>query len=134
MPGARITAGRPSPITVLTVDDQAVFRSAAREVIDATPGFAAVGEAASGPEALTASNALRPDLVLLDVRMPGMDGIETARRLCDVHPSALVVLVSLEDVATVASDAEASGAATLLRKQDLCPELLTSVWARYRCA
>jgi DNA-binding NarL/FixJ family response regulator len=134
MPAARITADRESPITVLTVDDQAIFRSAAREVIDATPGFAAVGEAASGPEALTASAALRPDLVLLDVRMPGMDGIETARRLRDTHPDALVILISLEDVAAMASDADASGAATLLRKQDLCPTLLASVWARHRRA
>jgi DNA-binding NarL/FixJ family response regulator len=134
MPTARVNAYRRSPITVLTVDDQPVFRSAVREVIDATPGFAMVGEAASGVEALTASDELRPDLVLLDVRMPGMDGIETARRLRDAHPHALVVLISLEDVAVVASAAEASGAATFVRKQDLCPALLTSVWARHRPA
>ena len=68
-------------IGVLTVDDQPLFRSAAAAVVDATPGFEAVGEASSGEEALQLSSELRPDLVLLDVRMPGMDGIETAQRL-----------------------------------------------------
>ena len=68
-------------VRVLTVDDQAVFRGIAREVIDATPGFESVGEAASGEEALAAVARLAPEMVLLDVRMPGLDGIEVARRL-----------------------------------------------------
>ena len=65
-------------VRVLTVDDQAVFRGIAREVIDATPGFEAVGEAASGEEALAAVARLDPQLVLLDVRMPGLDGVDVA--------------------------------------------------------
>ena len=73
-------------VRVLTVDDQAVFRGIAREVIDATPGFESVGEAASGEEALEAVAELEPQLVLLDVRMPGLDGIEVARRLHATHP------------------------------------------------
>ena len=77
------------PVRVLTVDDQAVFRGIAREVIDATPGFESVGEAASGEEALAAVDRLDPQLVLLDVRMPGLDGIEVARRLRATHPDTL---------------------------------------------
>ena len=121
-----------TPISVLTVDDQAIFRSVARDVIEATPGFAAIGEAASGPEALTASGALRPDLVLLDVRMPGMDGIETARRLRDARPDAVVVLVSMEEMADVDATTETCGAAAFVRKQDLSPALLLSVWTTHR--
>ncbi len=63
------------------MDDQPIFRAAARDVIDATAGFEAVGEAASGEDALRVVDELGPQLVLLDGRMPGMDGIETALRL-----------------------------------------------------
>ena len=76
------------PVTVLAVDDQEIFRRAARSLIAATPGFEQVGEASSGAEALTLAADLRPNLVLVDVRMPGMDGLETARRLADSEPDA----------------------------------------------
>ncbi|TML07345.1 MAG: response regulator [Actinobacteria bacterium] len=110
----------PSPITVLAVDDRAVFLRATRELIAAAPGFRQVGEAASGSEALELAADLHPDLVLLDMRMPGMDGIETARRLLASDPQTLVVLVSLDEIppAPFAS----------LRKQDLSTRALRQVW------
>jgi DNA-binding NarL/FixJ family response regulator len=116
-------------VGVLTVDDQTVFRMAAIEVIDATPGFQAVGEAASGEEALRLSQTLHPDLVLIDVRMPGMDGIETARRLAADQPDAVVVLVSLEDAFDFSLEARGSGAAAFVRKQDFCPKVLARLWS-----
>jgi two-component system invasion response regulator UvrY len=115
-------------VRVLTVDDHAVFRVAARDVIDATPGFEALGEAGSGAEALKVSAALVPDLVLMDVRMPGMDGIETARRLLEAHPAAIVVLISVEDADDVEAEARGCGAIALLRKQEFCPAMLRRVW------
>ena len=115
------------PVTVLTVDDQEVFRRAACDLIAATPGFEEVGQAASGREALELAAALRPDLVLLDVRMEEMDGIETAERLLESDPEAVVVLISMNDVPET-SDAVARGVAAHVRKQDLSMRALRAVW------
>jgi DNA-binding NarL/FixJ family response regulator len=116
---------------VLVVDDQAVFRQVARDVVEATPGFEAVGEASGGQEALRAVESLAPGLVLLDVRMPEMNGIEVARRLTATHPETVVVLVTIEDVADVPSTAGLCGAVALVRKEELGPRLLSSLWARH---
>ena len=115
-------------VGVFTVDDQAVFRSVARDVIAATPGFASVGEAGSGEEALTAVEQVHPDLVLIDVRMPGIGGIEAARRIAGAHPELGVVLISIEDPEEVARDARLCGVAELVRKQDFGPALLRRLW------
>jgi DNA-binding NarL/FixJ family response regulator len=115
-------------VTVLTVDDQAVFRRAVGDLIAATPGFVEVGQAASGAEALELADALHPDLVLLDVRMDEMDGLETARRLLESDCGAVVVLISLNDVPEVAS-AVAGGVAAHVRKQELSTRTLREIWA-----
>jgi two-component system, NarL family, invasion response regulator UvrY len=117
-------------VRVLTVDDQDLFRGVARDVIDATPGFESIGEAASGEEGLAAVEALAPELVLLDVRMPGIDGIEVARRLAESHPDVLVVLISIEERIDVPSAAKLN-AVPLVRKQDFGPRLLRSLWTDY---
>ena len=119
-------------VRVLTVDDQAVFRLVAREVIEATPGFEAVAEARSGAEALALIEALEPDLVLMDVRMPGMDGIETARQARAVVPAPVVVLISLEDPDDIAAVAGGCGAVTTVRKQDFSPAMLRRLWVAHR--
>jgi len=116
--------------TVLTVDDQPVFLRAAHDLIAATPGFQEVGQATSGSEALELASALDPDLVLLDVRMPDMDGLETARRLHAARPDAVVVLISTGDVPELASTT-APGVAAHLRKQTLSPRTLRSVWEEH---
>jgi DNA-binding NarL/FixJ family response regulator len=121
MPGRRVT--------VLTVDDQPVFLRAARKLISATPGFEQVGQARSGSEALELASTLDPDLVLLDVRMPDMDGFETARRLHAEHPDAVVVLISMGDVPALAEPSP--DVATHLRKQALSPRTLRDVWEKH---
>jgi two-component system, NarL family, invasion response regulator UvrY len=118
-------------VRVLTVDDQAVARVAARDVIDATPGFEALAAAASGPEALKLCATLEPDLILMDVRMPGMDGIETARRLRASDPDAVVVLISLEQIPDLPSSISTVGAAAYVRKQDLTKRGLADLWAAH---
>jgi DNA-binding NarL/FixJ family response regulator len=131
MPGddVRTPADGPGDVGVLIVDDQPFFRSAARDVVGALPGFHAVAEASSGPEAVAAVGELRPELVLLDVRMPGMNGIEAARRIKAGHPGTVVVLISIEDIAGVPSTARTCGAVALIRKQDFGPAVLRELWA-----
>ena len=119
-------------VRVLTIDDQAIFRVLARAVIEATEGFSAIGEAAGGEEGLEAVASLEPDLVLLDVRMPGMGGIEVARRLAATHPEVVVVLISIEERIDVPSAAELD-TVPMVRKQDFGPRLLRRLWAERRC-
>ena len=69
------------PVRVLVVDDQALFRRVMSAVVDETEGFVLVGCAASGEESIVTAGVLRPDLVLMDVNLPGIDGMEATRRL-----------------------------------------------------
>jgi DNA-binding NarL/FixJ family response regulator len=123
-----------SVVDVLTVDDQPVFRDLARLVLRTTKGFRSVGEVSSGEEAIEIMDEVKPQLVLVDVRMPGMGGIEAARRIIDAHPEALVVLISIEDPEELPSTARDSGATALVRKQDFGPTMLRDLWARYGSA
>jgi DNA-binding NarL/FixJ family response regulator len=118
-----------SAVRVLAVDDQALFRGVMREVIDATPGFEMAGEAASGEEALAAVERVAPQLVLVDVRMPGMDGIELASRLASAHPDMVVVLITIEDPMDLPSAARLGDRVPLVRKQDFGPRLLRRLWS-----
>jgi two-component system, NarL family, invasion response regulator UvrY len=117
-------------VGVLIVDDQLIFRRAARAVIEATsPDFVVLGEASSGQGALAAMDELHADLLLVDVRMAGMDGIETSKRLRATHPDAVVVLVSIEEPLNLPAEVGFCGAADLVQKQDLRPALLRRLWA-----
>jgi DNA-binding NarL/FixJ family response regulator len=127
-PGSHLSAT--CGVRVLTVDDQELFREVARDVIDATPGFVAVGEAASGEEGIDAVERLEPELVLIDVRMPGMNGIELVRRLVETHPDIVFVLISIEDQIDVPSAAQLSEV-PFVRKQDFGPRLLRRLWTEH---
>jgi DNA-binding NarL/FixJ family response regulator len=120
----------PGAVRVLTVDDQAPFRDSARDLVCATAGFRLVGEAASGAEALIEVERLAPDLILLDVQMPGMDGIEVAERVSASHPSVLIVLTSANDPRRLPAAQRLAGTVAFERKQDLCPRRLRELWER----
>lgn len=110
------------------VDDQAHFRRVALDVVAATDGFESLGEAGSGAEALALAADLNPELILLDVRMPVMDGIETAGLLSTKHAGAVIVLISIDDVSELPDTVESCGAKALIRKQDLGSVVLRRLW------
>ncbi len=118
-------------IRVLTVDDQAVFRQTARALVASTPGIELVGESADGETALRLARDADPDMVLLDLRMPGIDGIETARRLSAEDPTRVIVLASGTDVREVAELAAAAGAAAVIAKHRLSPRVLSGLWTAH---
>lgn len=115
-------------VRVLMVDDHATFREAARAVVAATDGFETVGEACTAEDGIAEAIRLRPDLVLLDVMLPGMDGYEAARRLAPVLPDTVICLVSAADGAIQGEFAARCGASAFVRKQDLRPGVLEAVW------
>jgi DNA-binding NarL/FixJ family response regulator len=119
----------PMPVRVLVVDDQEPFRSAAAAVVAATDGFLVVGSAASGEASLLAVEQLRPDLVLMDIHLPGMDGLESTRQIHKRQPGVRVLLLSSHDTY---DDAGKCGALGYLPKRTLSPSRLQGVWAGQR--
>jgi DNA-binding NarL/FixJ family response regulator len=117
-------------VTMLVVDDQEPFREAMRELVAATEGFELVGEAASGEGAVVAIGDLSPELVLMDIRMPGIGGIEAARLVTTARTDVAVILVSVEPLDTLPESFQGCGAAAFARKQDLRPPLLCELWAQ----
>ncbi len=119
--------GVTDPVRVLVVDDQPIVRSTMRVLLDTADEFEAVGEAASGHEALSAVEQLDPDLVLLDVRMPDMDGIEAASRIRATHRKTVVVLMSSD----ARADMDTSAATAFVPKERLRAGVLRELWARH---
>lgn len=117
---------------VLVVDDQAPFRSAARAVVERTPGFAVAGEASGGEEGVEAAVALAPDLVLMDIRMPDLDGIAATDRIASRAPGVVVFLLSTYARDDLPEEVSTSGAAAYLHKEELSPAVLADLWRTHR--
>jgi DNA-binding NarL/FixJ family response regulator len=112
-------------IRVLVVDDQALVRAGFKMILDAEPGFEVVGEAGDGLEAVEAANRLRPDVVLMDVRMPNLDGIAAARRIVESGVRSKVVMLTTFDMDEYVFEALRAGASGFLLK-DVPPERLVA--------
>jgi DNA-binding NarL/FixJ family response regulator len=118
------------PVQVLICDDQEAFRAAAREVVNATRGFDVVGETETGEESVVAAGHLHPDLVLMDVHLPGIDGLEASRRIRAANPKVAVLLLSTYDQEEFALRIAESGAIAFISKAAFGPDGLTEIWAR----
>lgn len=112
---------------VLIVDDQALVRAGFRMILEAQPDIEVVGEAGDGSAAIDAVRTLRPDVVLMDIRMPGVDGIEATRRLTEAGTDARVVILTTYDLDEYVFDALAAGASGFLLKHVPPEELIHGV-------
>ena len=120
--------GTGTDVSVLIVDDQVPFRLAARAVLRRTEGFELVGEAGDGVEAVARAGELHPDLVLMDINMPNMNGIEATRQIMEALPATAVFLCSTYQRSDLPPEAETSGAAAYVNKEELAPSLLRRLW------
>ncbi len=117
-----------TPVRVLIVDDQLPFRNAARGVVDRLAGFDVIGEAESGEEAVSMATELGPDLVLMDINMGEMDGIEATRVITDATPSVMVVLLSTYELDDLPSEARTAGASAYVPKDDFGGRGIRALW------
>jgi DNA-binding NarL/FixJ family response regulator len=120
-------------VRVLIVDDQQPFREAARTVVEMTDGFEVAGEVETGEGSVEAARDLQPDLVLMDVNLPGMDGLEATRRiLAERGDQVVVLLLSTYEEAEYAPRAAEVGAAAYIPKSEFEPDRLERAWSEAR--
>lgn len=114
-------------ICVLLVDDQPVVRRGLRVLFRLEPDLQVVGEASTGTEALALAQTLTPDVVLMDIEMPEMDGIEATAALRRVVPQSAVVILSIHDDAQTRERAQAAGAVAFVEKRGATDALLSAM-------
>jgi DNA-binding NarL/FixJ family response regulator len=115
-------------VRVLLVDDQAPFRAAARAVVEATDGFEVVGESATGEASVEAARQLNPDLVLMDVNLPGINGLEATRQIRSQGTPVVVLLLSTYEEDEYADKARQCGASAYIPKSRFDPDRLSAAW------
>jgi len=115
-------------VRVLIVDDQQPFRMAARMVVEATEGFDVVGEAESGEQSIELAKDLDPNLVLMDVNLPGIDGLEATRRILAESERVVVLLLSTYEEEEYAPRAAECGASSYIPKAAFGPDRLEAAW------
>ena len=120
------------PVRVLIVDDQEPFRAVARTVVEMTDGFEVIGEAETGEDSVTSAHELSPDLVLMDVNLPGINGLEATRQILADHANGkpvVVLVLSTYEAAEYGPQAEEVGAAGFIPKSEFSPERLAEAWS-----
>src|SRR4026207_879826 len=115
-------------VQVLVGDDQAPLRDAARAVIARVPGFELIAEATSGEEAVELVDRVRPSVVLMDINMGAMDGLQATKLITTAHPETMVILVSTYTEADMPPTARECGAAAYVNKDELSPRAIRRLW------
>jgi two-component system, NarL family, invasion response regulator UvrY len=118
---------RARPRSVLLVDDHRPFRVMIRSLLDGESSYVVVGEAGDGEDAVELARSLRPDVVLMDVRLPGINGAEATRRILADAPATAVVLVSTVRRAALPADLLHCGAVGFMQKEDVAPASLKAL-------
>jgi DNA-binding NarL/FixJ family response regulator len=119
-------------IRVLIVDDQEPFRAVARTVVEMTDGFEVIAEAEDGETSVVSAHELHPDLVLMDVNLPGINGLEATRQILadtDANRPVVVLVLSTYEAAEYGPQASEAGAACFIPKSDFSPEKLVEAWS-----
>jgi DNA-binding NarL/FixJ family response regulator len=116
-------------VRVLIVDDQEPFRVAARMVVELTDGFEIVGEAETGEDSVTMASDLAPDLVLMDVNLPGINGLDATRQILAASDTVVVLLLSTYEEEEYAPKAAECGASSYIPKAVFGPDRLEAAWA-----
>jgi DNA-binding NarL/FixJ family response regulator len=119
-------------VRVWVVDDQPGFRRATAATLDAMDDFVMAGECETGESAVELIRDGDADIVLMDIHMPGMGGIEAARQIHAARPDLMVVLMSTYDLEDISAAAADCGAAAYLHKEHLSPDLLSRIWRAAR--
>ena len=120
------------PIQILLADDHGVLRAGLRALLSAEPDLQVVGEAADGPEALYMAGKLCPDVVLLDISMPGSDGVEITRQLKETLPDARVLILTVHEDESLLREVIRAGAAGYITKRAIEPELINAIHMVWR--
>ena len=129
-----MTIERTGAIGVLVVDDQPTFLAVARTVVGIASGFEVIAQAESGERAVAVASELSPELVLMDINLGGINGVEATRRILAEHPDTVVVLMSTYTAEDLPADATTCGAARYVHKEDLSPSVLREIWDEQRPA
>jgi DNA-binding NarL/FixJ family response regulator len=115
--------------SIVLADDQELVRTGLRMILTAEDDLEVVGEAEDGEQAVDLARSLRPDVVLMDIRMPGVDGIEATRRIAATQPDVRVLMLTTFDRSQLVYDSLLAGASGFLLKDTPSPQLVTGVRA-----
>jgi DNA-binding NarL/FixJ family response regulator len=115
-------------VRVLIVDDQQPFRETAKTVVELTPGFEVAGEADTGEASIDETRRLDPDLVLMDVNLPGINGLEATAKILEESDRTVILVLSTYEAEEYAPRVAESGAAAYIPKSEFGPDTLAAAW------